>query len=319
MIKENVEGQYIPNKCETMFYFSKGEFYYYDNNKVCLLNNRIITNEEFENYSNIRKKGYFNLTYDILEGIKLNNIAQINNLIYLNQYDLCNQTCGNETYEGQDSGAYGYGGIIDCKEYLEDRYGGNASLSSAKSLTMQNFKMSNLESNANNCTLVAITRILRYYYDKGYRKIDSSRYDIYKQVKSVAAKYGYTAEDGVGFTKINNIVDDVLDYYGYGDSICKGIYAWDFDTEVKDEINAGRPVVMNIARGYYGNHTITVCGYKIYSLTKNALIGTSTKKYNMIEVYDGWESSKRYIDYNAFAYDLLTSGFGSFNKIIMVK
>lgn len=40
-------------------------------------------------------------------------------------------------------------------------------------------------------------------------------------------------------------------------------------------------------------------------------------KHNMIQVYDGWDSTRRYIDYEAFASDLITSGFGSFNTIRM--
>lgn len=76
---------------------------------------------------------------------------------------------------------------------------------------------------------------------------------------------------------------------------------------------------MNIARGYYGNHTVTVCGYAIYKRTKKYLGIKTTKTYNMVQVYDGWSTSKKYIDYSAFAYDLITSGFGSFNTITMKK
>lgn len=76
---------------------------------------------------------------------------------------------------------------------------------------------------------------------------------------------------------------------------------------------------MNIARGYYGNHTVTVCGYAVYKRTKKILGIKTTKTYNMIEVYDGWKTTKRYIDYSAFAYDLATSGFGSFNTVTMKK
>lgn len=42
---------------------------------------------------------------------------------------------------------------------------------------------------------------------------------------------------------------------------------------------------MNIARGYYGNHTVTVCGYAIYKSTKKYLGVKTTKIYDMIQVY----------------------------------
>ena len=39
--------------------------------------------------------------------------------------------------------------------------------------------------------------------------------------------------------------------------------------------------------------------------------------YPFIKVVDGWSSGYKYIDYNAFAYDLATSGFGSFNTVVL--
>ena len=135
----------------------------------------------------------------------------------------------------------------------------------------------------------------------------------------MAKKYGYTEKGGTWPTKINNIIDDVLEDYGYSKSYSKGIYVWTFSGQVKKEIDNKRPVVMNIVRGYYGNHSVTVCGYSIYKSKHKLLIGSYTKTHNMICTYDGWKSTRRYIDYEAFAYDLISSGFGSFNTVIMKK
>lgn len=214
------------------------------------------------------------------------------------------KTC---SYEGQSGN--GYGGIDDCSKYLQDRYGGIVTLSSSKSLEMAAFMQSEWD-DKNNCTLTAITRILYYYSWNGYEKIPCNIDEIYARVKAVVNGYGYTNEKGTSPTKINNVVNDLLDHYGYGQSKCKGVYVWNFENHVKKEIDADRPVIMNLARGYYGDHTVTVCGYKIYK---------GDKTYEMIEVYDGWSQSKRYIDYSAFAYDFISSGFGSFNTITMEK
>ncbi|WP_370801795.1 hypothetical protein [Eubacterium ventriosum] len=72
---------------------------------------------------------------------------------------------------------------------------------------------------------------------------------------------------------------------------------------------------MNILGGYYGNHSVTVCGYIEYR--KKHKIGKVSyySYYRMIEVYDGWSSTRHYIDYNAFA----RSQLGSFNTTIMKK
>lgn len=144
----------------------------------------------------------------------------------------------------------------------------------------------------------------------GKNNIDKEYNDIYDKVRKVAIEYEYDPEKGTSFTKINNIVEEVLEGYGYKKAKCKGIYIWTFNEQVKKEIDANRPVIMNIAREYYGNHTVTVCGYAKY-------VSSGWIPHNMIQVYDGWTSARRYIDYEAFAYDLVTSGFGSFNTIKM--
>lgn len=102
---------------------------------------------------------------------------------------------------------------------------------------MNSFTMNKLENineeGVNNCTLTAITRVLYYYNQKGYKKIDSNYHNIYAKVRKVAVKYGYRPSKGIGFTKINNIVEDVLHNYGYKKGKCKGIYIWTFDKQVK--------------------------------------------------------------------------------------
>ena len=222
---------------------------------------------------------------------------------------------GKKRYKGQEKGAYGYGGIVSPYDYVKDRYGGSISVYQAKTLTMRNYVMSDLEWNANNCSLVAITRVLNYYSLHGYKKIPSNDAQLYNKVKSVGKKYGYTASKGTWPSKINNIVNDVTKHYGYGKSRCHGIYVWGYDWQVKDEINKNRPVIMNILSGYYGDHSVTVCGYVVYR--KKHKIGKFSycSYYKMIEIYDGWSSTRHYIDYNAFA----RSQLGSFNTTIMKK
>ena len=60
---------------------------------------------------------------------------------------------------------------------------------------------------------------------------------------------------------------------------------------VKREIDAGRPLLLNISSGYYGNHTVTIVGYHEY--TK----GEGKNKKRFLKVYDGWSKQPRYIDY----------------------
>ena len=122
---------------------------------------------------------------------------------------------------------------------------------------------------------------------------------LYNDIKTIAEGYGYSDETGTGFTKINNIINDAFEKYNY-DGKGSSIYVWDFNT-VKKEIDAGNPLLFNIAFGYYEDHTVTVIGYSEFS--RGTGIFKETKKF--IKVYDGWTNSNRYIDY-----DLIN--FGSF-------
>lgn len=312
LIKDIVEKESLPENKTDMYYLSSGEFYYINGSNYSTLDGVTIPRGEFEKFLVERKMLYYNLTQNLLADIELNTISQLNNLIYIDDSGFEETLLGNKKYNGQQNKAYGYGGIYDCVSYLKDRYGGSITLSQYKYLPMSGLLMEKLENKnglrVNNCTLTAITRILLYYNQKGCKKIDSNEADIYAKVRQVAVKYGYSPNKGIGFTKINNIVEEVLHNYGYKKGKCKGLYNWTFKEQVKKEIDGNHPVIMNIARGYYGNHTVTVCGYAIYKRS-----GKYT--HHMIQVYDGWSSTRVFIDYEAFAFDLITSGFGSFNTV----
>ena len=100
------------------------------------------------------------------------------------------------------------------------------------------------------------------------------------------------------------------DFFAYGiKAKCKGVYIWSFEKQVVKEISEGRPVILNIARGYYKDHTVVVAGYCIWRIGK--------KNYPMLRVIDGWKSGYHYIDYEAFAKDITQSIFGSFNTIVL--
>ncbi len=312
LIKEIVENECLPEEFGDLYYLSSGEFYY-ENGGYYTLDGTFIDETKFQNFLEDRKAQYYNLTLNILADIETETIAQLNNIIYIDNYDFESELLQKQ-YKGQ-SGS-GYGGIDDCSKYLKDRYGGTITKVSSKTLSMANFLQADF-GDSNNCSLAAITRVLYYYSKNGYTKIDSSYNKIYAKVKKYGKKHGYTTKKGTSPTKINNIVNDVLKDYGYKKSKCKGIYVWTFKKQVKKEVDNKRPVIMNIARGYYGNHTVTVCGYAVYKRTKKTLGIKTTKTYNMIQVYDSWSNSKKYIDYNAFAFDFTTSGFGSFNTVKM--
>ena len=154
-----------------------------------------------------------------------------------------------------------------------------------------------------------MTRVLDYY--RRTKQIPGVPEDIketYKVVEEIAESYGYTDKFGTMPFFISGITKEAFAKYGVK-AKCRGVYIWTFEKQVVKEISEGRPVIMNIARGFYKDHTIVVAGYSIWRV--------GDKLYPMLRVIDGWKSGYHYIDYEAFAKDISQSIFGSFNTIVI--
>jgi hypothetical protein len=194
------------------------------------------------------------------------------------------------TYDGQISGYV----IDDRFDYMIDRYedyryeDGN-SLSGFPGLDMDDF------GDDNDCTLVSITAMSYYCHNNGYDDIPSSTTKIYNDVLDVAEDHGYTPEGGTNPTVIDNIIEDVFDEWGY-DINASNVYIWSFST-FTNEIDRNRPVIFNIATGYYSNHSVSIFGYKEYDVA------------DFLMVKDNWSTSTRYIHYQEMYDD-----FGSVTK-----
>ena len=295
----------IDTDVDKIYYFGNGELYYDNKETFSTLKDVVIPADEFNEYKSYRKSCQLNVSYDMLENIEEQNQVIINQLN--NNLDEFGKLM--KHYSGTDSDAYGYGGIKNPKSYLEDRYGKTMNLSnSGRTLSVNSSTMSSVSGkNENNCSLVAIAKVLKYWRDyRGKSNIPNSINTIYNDVERFAKNYGYNKNDGTDFWDIYDICNDVISNYGY-QPYCDGIYVWSFEDEVKSHIDSNEPVIMNIARGYYGNHSVTVVGYCIYK--------KGSKEYPMVRVSDGWQGSYRYIDYNDFAHNLISSGFGSFNTV----
>ena len=206
-----------------------------------------------------------------------------------------------------------YGGIKDVPKYLLEKYGSEGKMiKQGPIIPMNTDSMETISGRrTRNCSVVAVARVIEYYGRKN--KIVSIPADIqliYKDVEKVARRHLYTDRFGTNPLFISRIARRT--FAGYGVKIkSKGIYVWSFEEQVEKEISAGRPVIMNIARGFYRDHTVVVAGYSVWQVGE--------KIYPMIRVIDGWKSGYHYIDYEAFAKDITQSIFGSFNTIEVQK
>jgi len=151
---------------------------------------------------------------------------------------------------------------------------------------MPSFTQNELEMGVGNCSLASMVRLLGYFRNaEGAPFPDDTA--LYQAVKRAAAKRGYQAAGrGTPFYNIAGILSAVLSEYGYPGT-GKSRYVWSF-SGVKKTIDAGLPVIFNIAFGHYKNHTVTVVGYKI--------VTDGIEKKKLLAVYDGWTKNIRYID-----------------------
>ena len=204
-----------------------------------------------------------------------------------------------------------YGGITNITKYFREQYGQRGVLvSRGKTIAMNDQSMETISGRrTRNCSVVAVTRILDYYrQNRDIPGIPEDIKETYKVVEEIAESYGYTDKIGTMPFFISGITREAFGKYGVKTK-CKGVYIWTFEKQVVKEISEGRPVIMNIARGFYKDHTIVVAGYSIWRV--------GNKTYPMLRVIDGWKSGYHYLDYEAFAKDISQSIFGSFNTIVV--
>ncbi len=200
-----------------------------------------------------------------------------------------------------------YGGITNVSKYLFEQYGEKAVfVKRGRAILMNQQSMAEISGRVTrNCSVVAVTRLMDYYRRiHNLHGIPEDIHEIYRMVEEVAESYGYSDKRGTMPFFIAGITREAFKQYGIK-ARCRGVYIWSFEKHVVNEISAGRPVIMNIARGFYKDHTVVVCGYSIWRVGE--------KTYPMLKVIDGWKSGIHYIDYEAFARDISQSIFGSFN------
>ncbi len=201
-------------------------------------------------------------------------------------------------FDGQDSNFSGYGGIEDITKYVSAKYGAwwmesqNACIPGIPS-----FKQSELEENANNCTLASITRIMKYYSNIGYVNIPVDINKIYKKVREIGVKHGYHPKKSGLFRdlfiytpwEIDNMVRDTWKEFGYTEGSGNNVYLRKLSI-IKSNIDNFNPLLLNITFGDYEGHTVSVIGYKVFS-------GGNKKSITFVQIFDGWSNTIRYIDW----------------------
>ncbi|WP_074036813.1 C39 family peptidase [Exiguobacterium sp. AT1b] len=186
----------------------------------------------------------------------------------------------------------GYAGIIAPDLYVNDRYHGRWTLK--RSLQIEGVPVllqRQFENGKNNCTLTSITAIFRFYRDHGYTNIPDDVTQIQEDVREIAFMHHFKDEKGTPPTQIATIITKLWKRYGY-DGRGSSRYLWKWST-FERELKAGRPFVLNMANGFYKNHSVTGIGYLQFEKR-------GFPDVILLAVLDNRSKDVRYIDFNEF-------------------
>lgn len=132
---------------------------------------------------------------------------------------------------------------------------------------------------------------------------------LYVAIRDYAEKqYGYEVS-GTNPFNIATMVKQVGKQYGYNLKTSH-IVVWSYETQAVKEIDAGYPIIWNMANSStYGSHSTVVTGYRTYRKTKSFL-GIKINSYvKLMALNDNWNKSVQYFDFTNYL------AFGSFVKV----
>lgn len=197
---------------------------------------------------------------------------------------------------GQDEAFTGYGGIEDPDLHCRAETGLEWALTADSWLrSVDGFSQQSLDPGAPNCVLVSVTRVLASYASRGWTRIPLATEQIYPVVREIGIRHGYDPSksgllrDLFVYTPfaIDNIVTEAWQAFGYPAGRGRNRYLRKLDI-IRQDIDAGNPLLMSLAYGDYPSHTVTVTGCRTYSHP-----GRHSRHY--IRIYDGWSTNARHV------------------------
>ena len=226
---------------------------------------------------------------------------------------------GTRLHAGWNRLVGGYAGIADPARHLaqSDAQGWRLVASCALP-AVEAFSQAQLEPGVPNCTLVSIVRCLLYLKHHGPAP-ETERAALYEQVRRVGIRHGY-APDKTGWFHdlfvyspfvIARMVTESAGAFAAETAadFATAEAAAEFTTEarlpairgrsryvrrfatIRREVDAGRPVLLNLSFGDYPGHTVTITGYCIYRSVRG-------RKRVFLRTVDGWSDRPSYIDWH---------------------
>lgn len=282
--------------CNSIVYAKETSSTEYDNMTLEEKNNvveSIINENESTELNSVTTNSFnnsrdnINIVNDFLENSPEGNALEGKSLEEIKEFFAAN-TCGAaiNNKNGQVTNPVTY--LKNTKGKSTDSY----SLTKSKIISGVGNTVCATYADKNNCTLISLFNIMKYYRGKGYSRIPSNNKTMYNKIKTQAKELGYVPWSGISQTKNDSLVKNTW-RKGFGYTSGKGFnnYLWNFNT-MKSAINSNKPFMFSMATNPYYDHTITVIGYKAYKNTRTKIT------YEFFVVYDGWSGSYRYLPGN---------------------
>lgn len=137
------------------------------------------------------------------------------------------------------------------------------------------------------CSVVAMCNLMKYYYSRGYTKIDANLSTMYDAI------WNYAGTNSNGLTTYTNIPGAVVKYLNSRGYSCVDGTISNYDNFIY-WIGLGKGSLLSYNPGGNIGHTVFVVGY----------VKTTSNDY--LTVIDGWNNYSRYLNYNGFSYSRKT-------------
>lgn len=144
------------------------------------------------------------------------------------------------------------------------------------------------------CTITALTTVFRHLRQQAEPSpIPDDTRNLFDQVESIAARHGYRPKRGrTNPLRIGSIVRHLFHLYQLQGQAGSTLFL--SARQISRELDAGRPVLMNLAFGHYHRHTVTVVGYQLW---QDSTRQTKHRQRHLWQVHDGWSEAVRFIDH----------------------
>lgn len=182
----------------------------------------------------------------------------------------------------------------DLPAYIADRYGAGWTLAMDRQISRHGepLLMDDFRPGVGCCSITALTYVLDFHQRKNPQIVFPGTIEsLFTTIEREAAHHGYSLSRGrMNPLRIGSVVRAVWRNLGYT-AHSRSILLVGRKV-LMDEIDQDRPLLMNIAFGYYRRHTVTLVGYQVWQKK----IGSKIRERVFLKVLDGWTRAERFID-----------------------